>query len=123
VVATGAHRLSARAVARGEADLCAVDCVSWRLIRRVEPELSRALTVIGWTDPAPALPFITARDASDALAARLIAALTEALQGSGAAAARAALGLAGLTPATAQDYAAVEAMGASADAAGYEALA
>jgi ABC-type phosphate/phosphonate transport system substrate-binding protein len=119
---TGAHRLSARAVAAGEADLCAVDCVSWRLIRRVEPELAGGLKAIGWTAPAPALPFVTARHASDALAQALTAALAEALLDSRAAAARAALGLAGMTPAAPEDYAPVAAMGAAADEAGYPAL-
>jgi ABC-type phosphate/phosphonate transport system substrate-binding protein len=122
VDATGAHRLSARAVAAGQADLCAVDCVTWRLIRRVEPALAGALKVIGWTLPAPALPFVTARDASDALAAALVLALEDALRDSRAAGARAALGLVGVAPATAQDYAPVAAIGASADRAGYPAL-
>jgi ABC-type phosphate/phosphonate transport system substrate-binding protein len=123
VIETGAHRLSARAVAAGEADLCAVDCVSWRLIRRVEPGLAAALRVIGWTDPAPALPFVTAAAAPEALAAALTAALAEAFAGPAAASARAALGIAGAVPASAQDYAAVRAMGAAADAAGFPALA
>jgi ABC-type phosphate/phosphonate transport system substrate-binding protein len=123
VDATGAHRLSARAVAAGEADLCAVDCVSWRLIRRVEPALAHALRVIGWTDPAPALPFVTASGASDALARALTGALADALRDPGAAAAREALGVAGVTAASPQDYAPVAAVGAAADAAGYPALA
>jgi ABC-type phosphate/phosphonate transport system substrate-binding protein len=119
---TGAHRASARAVAAGEADLCAVDCVSWRLIRRVEPALEAALKIIGWTDPAPALPFVTAGDAPEALAEALTEALEQGLRDPGLAAARAALGLKGLSRATPADYAAVVAMGAAADRAGYPAL-
>jgi ABC-type phosphate/phosphonate transport system substrate-binding protein len=59
VVLTGAHRASALAVARGEADLAAVDAVAWALFAEFEPEARRKLAVLGWTEEMPALPFIT----------------------------------------------------------------
>ncbi|TMV49196.1 phosphate/phosphite/phosphonate ABC transporter substrate-binding protein, partial [Thioclava sp. BHET1] len=40
-IATGAHRASARAVAQAEADLAAIDAITWRGITRWEPELAQ----------------------------------------------------------------------------------
>lgn len=57
---TGAHLASARAVLAGEADLAALDGVTWRNLQRWEPQMA-GLRVIGHTDPSPALTFITAR--------------------------------------------------------------
>ncbi|MDN2568025.1 PhnD/SsuA/transferrin family substrate-binding protein [Aquibium sp. A9E412] len=75
--ATGSHRASARAVAEGRADLCAVDCRSWALLRRVEPALAGRLAVVGWTARRKGLPYVTAagRPAAE------IAALRTALAG------------------------------------------
>jgi ABC-type phosphate/phosphonate transport system substrate-binding protein len=56
---TGAHRASALAVAEGNADLAAIDAVSWRLLARWEPFAAR-LRVLGMTDPTPGLPYIAA---------------------------------------------------------------
>jgi ABC-type phosphate/phosphonate transport system substrate-binding protein len=71
---TGAHRLSMRAVARGEADLAAIDAVTWRLLRDRDPAAG-ALRVLDRTAPTPGLPCITARG-QDAPA--IAAALAEA---------------------------------------------
>lgn len=59
-VQTGAHRASIRAVAGDRADVCAVDCRSWALARRLEPAAAK-LRVVGWTARRPGLPFITGR--------------------------------------------------------------
>lgn len=58
---TGAHRASVRAVADGAADLAAIDAVTWRLLRPIDPDAAR-LRVIGQTRPTPGLPLITAQD-------------------------------------------------------------
>lgn len=58
-LATGAHTHSARAVAEGRADLAALDAVTWRLMRRHDPEAA-GLREIARTPPTPALPYITA---------------------------------------------------------------
>lgn len=57
---TGAHRESARAVAEGRADLCALDAVTWRLMERFEPDLTTRLHVIGRSPATPGLPLIAA---------------------------------------------------------------
>src|SRR3546814_4899140 len=43
VVLTGSHRASMQAVAAGEADVCAIDCVTWCLLQRSEPALTTRL--------------------------------------------------------------------------------
>ncbi|MCT7375263.1 phosphate/phosphite/phosphonate ABC transporter substrate-binding protein [Chelativorans salis] len=59
-VQTGSHGAAALAVAEGRADICAVDCRTWALIRRFRPA-SAGLVVVGWTARRKGLPFITSR--------------------------------------------------------------
>lgn len=55
---TGAHVLSARAVADRQASFAALDALSWEMIRRYDG-FSRDLHVVARTAPSPALPYIT----------------------------------------------------------------
>lgn len=71
---SGAHVESARMVARGEADVAALDGVGWVLLRVHEPETAARLVALDMTALAPALPFITA-PRFDAVRADLVAAL------------------------------------------------
>lgn len=59
-IVTGSHRASANLVASGEADIAAIDAVSWELHRLFEPALHSDLRVIRWTREMPSVPFITA---------------------------------------------------------------
>ncbi len=52
-VISGSHRESARLVARGEADLAALDAVAWALLRAHEPETAARLVVLDRTGPCP----------------------------------------------------------------------
>lgn len=101
-VQTGGHRLSAQAVAEGRADIAALDAVTYALMRDCG-FLAPNLRAVGWTDPTPGLPFITAagRDPEP-----IVAALTESLAAlpSGD---RAVLRLKGLVRIPAQEYLAV----------------
>ncbi len=56
---SGGHRQSASMVARGYADVAAIDAVCWNFLLQYEPATTKDLKVIGWTKPRPALPFIT----------------------------------------------------------------
>ena len=56
---SGAHVASARMVANGQADIAGLDAISWRHMTRFDP-WSTELRVLGWTEPTPGLPFITA---------------------------------------------------------------
>ena len=59
---TGAHRLSALAVAEGRADLAAIDALTWRMLQRWEP-MAAKLREVARTAPTPGLPFIAAKGA------------------------------------------------------------
>jgi ABC-type phosphate/phosphonate transport system substrate-binding protein len=96
---SGAHVRSVAMVAAGEADLAAIDFVSWRLALRHLPAAS-ALRVLRLTDPTPGLAFIAAAGADRT---RLSRALTTGIAQLDSAARR-ALGIAGFAPLRAEDY-------------------
>jgi ABC-type phosphate/phosphonate transport system substrate-binding protein len=75
VVVSGSHRRSAEMVASGEADVAAVDCVSFAHLARVCPGVVAELRVLSWTPGSPCLPFITARSGGDATVSVLRSAL------------------------------------------------
>jgi ABC-type phosphate/phosphonate transport system substrate-binding protein len=60
VIVTGAHRKSLAAVANREADIAAIDAVSFDHFRRLDPEATSRIRIIGKTAASPGLPFITA---------------------------------------------------------------
>jgi ABC-type phosphate/phosphonate transport system substrate-binding protein len=66
------------AVAAGEADVAAIDCVTYALALRANRAEAAALRVLCRSDPAPALPYITAGGAGDDRLDRIRAALREA---------------------------------------------
>ena len=70
VLWTGSHRASICAVASGDADFAAIDCVTWALALKHEPA-ARDLGVAGWTAERPSLPLVTPAHFSDADIARL----------------------------------------------------
>jgi ABC-type phosphate/phosphonate transport system substrate-binding protein len=78
---TGSHRASLIAVARGAADLAAVDCVTWALLARVDPGLIGAVRILAASEPAPALPYVTSARQPPELRPLLLAALSEAAHG------------------------------------------
>jgi ABC-type phosphate/phosphonate transport system substrate-binding protein len=61
VLQTGGHRLSAKAVAEGRADIASLDAVTHALMQGVDP-VAKRLRVVDVTAPTPGLPLITALD-------------------------------------------------------------
>lgn len=59
-VVTGSHLGSAEAVAGGDADVAALDAVTYAHLRRFKPAVAWRLRVLGWTERTPGLPLITA---------------------------------------------------------------
>jgi ABC-type phosphate/phosphonate transport system substrate-binding protein len=59
VTITGSHEASAAAVAGGDADVAAIDCVTWAHLQRFRPATTKHLRVLMWTVRSPGLPFIT----------------------------------------------------------------
>ncbi len=75
---TGGHHPSLVAVARGQADIAALDAVSWRLFRHFVPE-AQQVRVVGMTDPTPGLPLIAAAGADRATLFATVAAAIAAM--------------------------------------------
>ncbi|MFY0692031.1 MAG: PhnD/SsuA/transferrin family substrate-binding protein [Paracoccaceae bacterium] len=74
---TGSHRASAEAVARGAAEIAAIDAVSWAMMRRWD-SFTTDLKEIAVTAPTPALPYITsAQGPAPALAEAISHAIAE----------------------------------------------
>jgi len=119
---TGAHLASAKAVAAGEADIAAIDCVTWALAQRWAPEAVAGLRRIGWTPAAPALPFITAGGQEDAVVQALQDTLYAALASPTLAEARSALMLADVAVLREEAYSTIPAMEVAAEAAEQPAL-
>lgn len=63
---SGGHPQSIDAVVSGAADFAAVDCVSFGLLSRHQPERVAGLRVLGRTPSAPGLPLIAGGNVSDA---------------------------------------------------------
>jgi ABC-type phosphate/phosphonate transport system substrate-binding protein len=108
---TGSHEASMQLVAKGVADIAAIDSITWRMSRQFDPNTS-GLKPIGTTEPTPGLPFIAAAGKPGAKlfdAARTgIASLP--------AATRQAFGLRDLLPFRKRDYEAIKTNLAQAEA-------
>ena len=59
VVLSGSHRQSLIELNKGSADIAAIDCVTWALIKRHQPELLNGLAIVDQSPLAPGLPLIT----------------------------------------------------------------
>ena len=123
VVITGSHDASLTAVIDGRADIAAIDCVTFGLLRQGRPELAHTVELIAQTPMSPALPFVMSAELAkfhlttvrDALFATLA---DPALKGP-----RRMLGLAGAAVLSDADYERVAEIERDAAAAGYSALA
>lgn len=122
VLESGGHWLSARRVADGDADLAAIDCVTWAHLAVADPALVSRLRPLTRTAASPALPFVTAAGTPARTVTRLRAALAAAIRAPELAAARATLRLAGVEPCPEPAYATVRALERAAREQGYPVL-
>lgn len=60
VMFSGSHRQSLRELQQENADIAAIDCVTYALLQRYQPQALAGLVAIGWSPAAPGLPLITA---------------------------------------------------------------
>jgi ABC-type phosphate/phosphonate transport system substrate-binding protein len=104
-VCTGGHRASLQAVLSGAADLAAIDCVSFALLERAEPAAIAGVRVVAESEPAPALPYVTAAARPAADRTRLLGALMDAVSDPTLATARDDLLLDGFLPIEGDSYA------------------
>lgn len=80
VATTGGHLNSVEAVARGFADIAAIDCVTYQLISDWKPQMTAHLRIIGDTVQTTGLPFVMRhRDLAAVDADKMIAQLNQAL--------------------------------------------
>jgi ABC-type phosphate/phosphonate transport system substrate-binding protein len=74
---TGAHEASVGAVARGDADVAAIDCVTWAQLQRLRPGFVAGLRLLAWTAATPGLPLITSLRTDSDTRDRLVCALDD----------------------------------------------
>ncbi|MEG3124081.1 phosphate/phosphite/phosphonate ABC transporter substrate-binding protein [Sphingomonas sp. GB1N7] len=122
VVETGSHRVSVDAVARGAADVAAIDAVTYAALRRFEPEAVAGLRILDVTAPSPTLPFVTARSTSIETVAALRIALADIIADPALAEARDVVFLTDIVPGGVDRYAPVRDHETAAIAAGYPTL-
>ncbi len=78
VVHSGSHRQSMALVASREADVCAVDCVTYGLLQTHAPATVANLRVLTATQSAPGLPYVTSLATSPATLIKLRGSLAAA---------------------------------------------
>jgi ABC-type phosphate/phosphonate transport system substrate-binding protein len=91
VVVTGSHVASVAAVARGDADVAAIDGVTLTMLQRHRPAALTGLAIVGSGPPIPCLPLVTRADAGADRVAALRSALAATVRHPATRAARAAL--------------------------------
>lgn len=64
VVLTGSHYQSLIAVKEEQADVACIDCVTFGILSKIQPELTRAVKIIHQTPLVPTPPFVTHAQAS-----------------------------------------------------------
>lgn len=119
VVESGGHPVSIELVATGQADVCAVDCVTHALIAKYQPGALTGTRVLGATERAPGLPYITRAGVDNDYISRLRDGLNEAFADPNLADVRATLLLAGVQVLDYDAYQCIGDMENSARATGY----
>jgi ABC-type phosphate/phosphonate transport system substrate-binding protein len=119
VVESGGHPVSIELVATGEADVCAVDCVTHALLAKYRPDALDGTRVLGATERAPGLPYVTRAGIDDDGLCRLRDGLQMAFSDPQLADVRDALLLAGMQVLGDDAYQRIDDMEDSARATGY----
>jgi len=78
VITAGVHAASIRLVAENRADICAIDCVTYAMQDRYDPQSLAGTRVMGQTAPSPGLLYVTAMSRSEQEVAALQRALARA---------------------------------------------
>ncbi len=123
VVETGEHLASLAAVAGARADVAAIDAVTFALVTACRPSAVSGLRILGWSEQAPGLPYVTRADVGADRVARLREGLQAAFADPASRPARQVLLLTGAQPLPAAAYDGIDEMEAEAAAGGYPDLA
>lgn len=116
---TGSHRESIAAILRREADIAAIDSVTYAAINRFEPEVGASLRILGKSVASPTPAFVTARSTSVETVAAIRMALESVAADPALADVRDVLFLRDIVPAGEDRFASLRAIEAEAAAAGY----
>ncbi len=116
---TGSHPGSIELVSAGQADICAVDCVTHALLGRYRPSALEGTRVMSYTPCCPGLPFVTRMDLDADQFDRLRDAVHEALGDTEGEEIRAALFIEGVDDTEFEDYQLILEMESAAAASGY----
>jgi len=74
---SGSHQQSLKALRQRAADIAAIDCITWALLQKYQPEVLADLAIIGETPLCPALPMITSAHTDSLLLEKLRSTLFE----------------------------------------------
>ena len=91
VVISGAHFKSLEILRCGEADVAAIDCVTYALLSAYQPESLAGIRVLGRTYHSPAPPYVTRTEYGEQFFARMRNALMRAFEDPALTSARQAL--------------------------------
>lgn len=80
IVTSGSHPASVATVARGEADVAAIDCVTYAHLHRYRPSLLEGTRRLCYTARAPGIPFVTRAGSDPDRIRQLQSALLEAFE-------------------------------------------
>ncbi len=75
VSVSGSHFNSLKSIVAGDADVAAIDCVTFAHLKKSLPDLVQAVRIVAWSDETPSLPLITAIGTNDTTLAALQQAL------------------------------------------------
>ena len=121
-IASGAHVDSLALVRSGQADIAAIDCISYAQFQRYQPEAVDGIRILDRTASAPGTPLITALGTPPALLALLRQSLHQAMADPALAATRAELLIGGFEAVDAATYAGMKEMDRKAAALGLAGL-
>jgi ABC-type phosphate/phosphonate transport system substrate-binding protein len=122
VIVTGSHLASLEAVADGRAEIAAIDCVTFGLVKRLSPDLVGRVAIVAESSPSPGLPLIASACLPGSTVVAVRNAFFAALADRGLAGPLGALGLTGARLTTPADYERVLEIEREAEAAGYPRL-
>ena len=104
IVTSGSHRASIRCVAAGEADACAVDCVTHALVSDQAADELHGTRILVSSPTAPGMPYVTGAGTSDEDIAKMREGLLAAIADPALAPHRAVLHLTGVSVLADEDY-------------------
>ena len=119
---SGSHAASLEMLRNRQADVASIDCVTYALLESYRQEALSGTRMLGWTDRAPAIPYVTRTDVDNYTVARMRCALHDIFANPDFSTTRQALYLKSLEVLPVQVYEEITGLQAFAARAGYPVL-